>query len=100
YPSHYPKNFMGIPVPAAKPYEVIHYAMQAGVRRAEAASTTRLKLRPWLQDFSIGGVSYSPEMVRAQIQATYDVGLTSWMLWNASNIYTVPALESSTSTKL
>ena len=99
YPSHYPKNFIGIPIPAARPYEVIHYAMQSGVRRAEAASTTPLKLRPWLQDFSIGGVSYSPEMVRAQVQATYDVGLTSWMLWSAANVYTVSALEYSTSTR-
>jgi hypothetical protein len=93
YPSHYPKNFMNIPVPAAKPYEVIKYAMESGVKRAQAASTTPLKLRPWLQDFSIGKVDYSAEMVRAQIQATYDVGLTSWMLWNASNRYLEDALE-------
>ena len=93
YPSHYPKNFMNIPVPAAKPYEVIKFAMETGVRRATAATTTPLKLRPWLQDFSIGGVTYTPEMVQAQIQATYDVGLTSWMLWNASNKYTEAALE-------
>jgi len=98
YPSHYPKNFMGIPVPAAKPYEIIHYAMKAGVDRAIVASTTPLKLRPWLQDFSIGGVLYSPEMVRAQIQATYDVGLTSWLLWNASNVYTEAALEKTATT--
>ena len=93
YPSHYPKNFMGIPVPATKPYEIIKYSMEAGVKRAVAASTTPLKLRPWLQDFTIEGVAYSPEMVRAQIQATYDVGLTSWMLWNASNKYMEGALE-------
>lgn len=100
YPSHYPKTFMGIPVPAAKPYEVIQYAMQRGVDRAKVASTSPLKLRPWLQDFSIGGVTYTPDMVRAQIQATYDVGLDSWMLWNASNVYTKSALlpESTTTT--
>ncbi len=93
YPSHYPKNFMGFVSPASKPYEVIKYAMDKGVQRAIAATTTPLKLRPWLQDFSIGGVRYTPEMVRAQIQATYDSGLDSWMLWNASNNYTVSALE-------
>lgn len=92
YPSHYPKNFNGIASPAAKPYEIIQYAMSKGVSKAEMASTSPLKLRPWLQDFSIGGVTYTPEMVRAQIQATYDVGLTSWMMWNASNRYTVSAL--------
>jgi len=31
--------------------------------------------------------------VRAQIKATYDVGLDSWILWSASNKYTAPALQ-------
>ncbi len=90
YPSHYPPNFNNWKNPAEKPYEVISYAMSKGIQRA---STTPLKLRPWLQDFSINGTHYTPEMVRDQIKATYDVGLTSWMLWNASNVYTVSALE-------
>jgi hypothetical protein len=96
YPSHYPPNFNGIPVPAAKPYEIIQYALSKGSERAVMASTTPSKIRPWLQDFSIGGVVYTPEMIRAQIKATYDVGLTSWMVWNAANHYTVPAYEVAT----
>ncbi|MEX1120291.1 MAG: putative glycoside hydrolase, partial [Candidatus Paceibacterota bacterium] len=51
------------------------------------------KLRPWLQDFDYGG-DYDIAEVRAQIQATYDAGLTSWMLWSPSNRYTRGALES------
>ncbi|MDB5259516.1 MAG: hypothetical protein JWO73_724 [Candidatus Taylorbacteria bacterium] len=61
---------------------------------AAASSTMKispLQIRPWLQDFSIRGVTYTPDMVRAQIQATYDVGLDSWLIWNASNIYTKEA---------
>jgi hypothetical protein len=50
-------------------------------------------LRPWLQDFDYGG-DYGPEEVRAQIQATYDAGLTSWMLWDPRNQYTRDALKS------
>lgn len=53
---------------------------------------SKLKLRPWLQDFDYGG-EYGPEEVRAQIQATYDAGLTSWMLWAPSNRYTREALQ-------
>ncbi len=98
YPSHYPATFLGYPKPAAKPYEVIKYAMGEAVKKADLASTTATKLRPWLQDFSIGGVEYTPNMVRAQIQATYDSGLTSWMLWNASNVYTASALQAASST--
>lgn len=92
YPSHYPKTFLGYSNPATKPYEVIKFAMDSAVKKAIVASTSPNKLRPWLQDFSIGGIEYTPEMVRAQITATYDVGLDSWMLWNASNIYTAAAL--------
>ncbi len=88
YPSHYPPNFIGLKEPAEKPYEVIHYTMMKGMEKAVAATSTPLKLRPWLQDFSIGHTDYTPQMVRAQIQATYDVGLTSWLMWNASNRYT------------
>lgn len=88
YPSHYAPNFNGWKNPASVPYELIHYVMSEGMKKAEMASTTPLKLRPWLQDFSIGRTDYTAEMVRAQIQATYDVGLTSWMMWNASNRYT------------
>lgn len=98
YPSHYPKNFLGFENPASHPYEVIKYSMDEAVKKinvfnATVASTSPLKLRPWLQDFNLGA-TYTPEMVRAQIQATYDSGLNSWMLWNASNRYTEDALTS------
>ncbi len=92
YPSHYPNGFNGYPNPAAKPYEVVKFALDSAVERAIKASTTPLKLRPWLQDFNLGA-TYDAPMVRAQIQATYDTGLDSWMLWNASNRYTRAALD-------
>lgn len=116
YPSHYPATFHGYEKPATVPYEIIHYAMGEGVRRAEAmasavssnATSTDVvflrnqakkgrghieasQLRPWLQDFDLGA-TYTPEMVRAQIKATYDVGLDSWALWDAGNTYTRGAL--------
>ena len=72
--------------------------MDRAVVKSNIASTSPNKLRPWLQDFSIGKVDYTPDMVRAQIQATYDSGLNSWMLWNASNNYTKSALENASST--
>lgn len=50
------------------------------------------KMRPWLQDFDYGG-DYGPAEVRAQIQATYDAGLSSWMLWDPANRYTREALH-------
>lgn len=52
-------------------------------------------IRPWLQDFDYGG-DYDIAEVKAQIQATYDVGLDSWMLWAPSNRYTRGALQATT----
>jgi len=98
YPSHYPSTWNGFVNPAEYPYEVIKIAMARAMEREMAwrisqnlATTTPSKFRPWLQDFNLGA-TYDADKVRAQIQATYDVGLTSWMLWNAGNKYTREAL--------
>ena len=104
YPSHYPNNFNGWSDPDDYPYELIHYVMGAAVDRVESFKTATTtpeivrskistdQLRPWIQDFDYGG-NYGPVEVREQIQATYDVGLDSWMLWAPSNRYTKAALE-------
>ena len=91
YPSHFAKGFIGIPKPAEKPYEVIKYSMDQAIMKASTTMANPNKIRPWLQAFDLGAV-YSPAMVRAQMQATYDAGLTSWMLWNAGSVYKKDAL--------
>ena len=115
YPSHYPPNFNGWKNPNHYPYELIKFVVEAGARRAQATTTSvyhfgaertgtttpalytkkaydKNKLRPWLQDFDYGG-NYGEAEVRAQIQATYDAGLTSWMLWDPGNKYTTEAIN-------
>lgn len=98
YPSHYPSTWNGFENPAAHPYEVVKIAMSRGVEREQLwliennmSTSTLSKFRPWLQDFNLGA-TYDADKVRAQIQATYDAGLTSWALWNAGNKYTKDAL--------
>ncbi|MCR4306653.1 MAG: putative glycoside hydrolase, partial [Candidatus Yonathbacteria bacterium] len=92
YPSHYPKNFNGYDNPNKYPYEIIKFSMDKGVERLIAASSSPLKLRPWIQDFDYGGNYDIPE-IQAQKKAVYDAGLTSWMIWDPSNRYTVGALD-------
>ncbi len=96
YPSHYPPTFLGFKEPEGHPYEVVNFAMSSAVKRAEAlASTTGetvAELRPWLQDFGLRQ-DYGPAEVDAQIKATNDDGLNSWLLWSASNHYTTGALQ-------
>lgn len=100
YPSHFATGFDGFKSPAAHPYEVIQNSMSNAVVREQKldvqmgiATSTPSKLRPWLQDFDLLGVPYGAPEVDAQIKATYDVGLTSWLLWDASNKYTPSALK-------
>ncbi|NOY35828.1 MAG: hypothetical protein GXP44_02830 [bacterium] len=92
YPSHYPRGFNGYKNVNAHPYDIVKFSMDEGVKRLIAASSTPLKLRPWLQDFNYP-VVYTAEMVRAQKQAVYDAGLNSWMLWDPANRYTREALD-------
>ena len=114
YPSHYPNGWNNYSNPNHYPYEVIHTAMSDGVRRLQATTTpvagftherigtttpavyqkatsTADKFRTWIQDFDYGG-DYGPAEVRAQIKASYDAGVESWMLWAPSNRYTKEAL--------
>ena len=93
YPSHFAKGFLGFPKPAQYPYEVIKYSMDQAVLKASTTMVSRYKIRPWLQAFDLGAV-YTPSMVKAEIKATYDSGLNSWMLWNAASWYNKDALES------
>lgn len=110
YPSHYPKSFLGLGNPNSNPYRVVNYSMSEAVRRAVATTTpvqalahalfstttkpflyskpshSPLKLRPWLQDFDYGK-DYLPADISAQMRATYDAGLTSWMFWDPANKY-------------
>ena len=64
------------------------FIMGIAVARAVAASSDPAKIRPWIQDFNLGA-TYDAVMIRAQIQATYDSGLNSWMSWDPKNIYTM-----------
>lgn len=108
YPSHYNKGFAGIADPNDDVYAVVHKSMAGAVAR-EVATTTkhaslafspiastspqlyskpvyRGKVVPWLQDFDYP-VSYTPAMVSAQIKAAADVGIDSYIFWDAGNKY-------------
>jgi hypothetical protein len=91
YPSHYYTGSYGFRVPNAHPYEVVREALNDALERSakvEGAGATR----PWLQDFSLGEPAYGAPEVRAQIQATYDAGITEWILWHPGSRYTEAAL--------
>ena len=91
YPSHYWRGSFGLAHPNSEPYHTVRIALQHAVRRNRAIENPA-EIRAWLQDFTLGRPPYTAAHVRAQIQAVYDVGLTEWVLWNASSRYTTAAL--------
>jgi hypothetical protein len=87
YPSHYAKWTYGIADPNKEPYKVVYNSIEGALKRIPEE-----KLRPWLQDFSLG-YKYGKNEVRAQMQACYDNKIGSWLLWNPRCIYTRGTLK-------
>lgn len=108
YPSHYNDGFVGLADINSDPYKVVYASMVGAVAR-EVATTTKQasfafspiastspqlyekpvysgKVIPWLQGFDYP-VTYTPAMVAAQIKATQDAGVESWLFWDAANKY-------------
>ena len=93
YPSHYANGSYRIAKPNANPYAVIDAALKDAKRRSEGIAGAA-KVIPWYQDFTLGAPRYGAAQVRAQMQAGYDNGIASWILWNPSSNYTTAALRS------
>lgn len=96
YPSHYAMGEYGIPNPNKAPYKTVLLSLRDALKSVEG---TKCKVRPWLQDFSLYGVRYGAAEVLAQRKAAKELGVTEFLLWNASCRYTEAALSAEKSTK-
>jgi hypothetical protein len=109
YPSHYPTGFNGYKKVNEHSYDIVHFSLTHAVARTIATSTSiaglaferigtttpaiyrkpsypASQIRPWLQSFDYP-VTYTPEMVSAQIKANTDAGLDSYLFWDPANKY-------------
>lgn len=84
YPSHYSTGNYGFANPNAHPYEVVDLSLQDF---ASLIETSGCRLRPWLQAFTLGAPPYGRTEIRAQIEATEDNGLNTWLLWDPRVAY-------------
>ena len=89
YPSHYYAGMYGFQRPNAHPYEIIRVSMQDAVERTHYLEREGKKvgeIMPWLEAQTATWVKptieYGPAELRQQIQAVYDSGLKSWVLWS------------------
>lgn len=88
YPSHYPHGFIGFENPAEYPYEIIDYTLKEGAKKL--ADFPDVIVRPWLQDFNLGGV-YDKAKIQAQIKAVHRNNIETWLFWNPVNRYSFSA---------
>lgn len=87
YPSHYNSGNFNFENPAEHPYEVVFETLKKGKEIFEKQNIPFTNVRPWIQDFNLGAF-YTSEMVRVQMKAVTDIGLTKgWMIWNPNNRY-------------
>ncbi len=92
YPSHYSDGYYGIDSPNKSPYETVTKAMAD--TKARLVGTGAMG-RPWLQDFSLRGVTYGINEVKNQIKAAEEQGFSEWILWDPALNYTEGALRKS-----
>jgi hypothetical protein len=93
YPSHYPPGAYGFAWPNGQPYKIVRRALEEALGRSRAPDAA--KVRPYLQAFTLGRrlPRYTPLEIREEVRATEDVGITSWVLWNARSVYQRDALR-------
>jgi len=89
YPSTFAKGSLGFQNPALHPYDVVHSSCLRAIER------TNTKLRPWLQHFSLYGVTYDTAEMLAQKKAAEDSGTSGWLFWNAGAKYDESIFEES-----
>ncbi len=120
YPSHYPKTYRGFAKPAEHPYEIILFEMKRAKERLDVFLAQKQEegnkggnslqtqeekgeeekedehipsLRTWIQDFSLQ-TRYTKELIEKEIQASFDAGVDSFMVWSPNNRYTWGAYKS------
>jgi hypothetical protein len=87
YPSHYYNAIYGVSHPNSEPYRIVRNALEDGIRRNARLGGSLAAIRPYLQAFTLGRPRYTPTEVREEIRAARDVGIDSWVLWNARAAY-------------
>lgn len=87
YPSHYYHAMYGAARPNSEPYRVVKGALTDAIRRNGQLEGKHAEVRPYLQAFTLGYPRYTPSHIREQIQAAADLGIHSWVLWNARSAY-------------
>jgi hypothetical protein len=92
YPSHWAAGEYGVDNPLMQPGDMVRATLSIWL---EVTEGTRARVKPWLEDSNYPvrlGYPDRAQYVREQIQATYDLGLREWLLWDSAVRYTDAAM--------
>ncbi len=89
YPSHWGPGQYRVKSPINEPGAIVSKSLADFQRVAEGSG---VRFLPWIQDFTLHGVPYGPDQVRAQIDAAAALGINGFFLWNPNVRYTSEAL--------
>jgi hypothetical protein len=84
YPSHLADGACGPAVGRPQPYAVVSCSTRDF---AALVRDTPAVLVPWLQDFSLDGLTIGPTEVRDQVRAASEAGAAGFLLWNPAGTY-------------
>jgi Putative glycosyl hydrolase domain len=90
YPSLWVPGEYRVADPARNPYDIVERSLEDFQVKSAA---TAVGMTPWLQDFSLNGVTYGDKEVRAQIDAAASLGIHGFLLWNPWVRYDAGALD-------
>ena len=109
YPSHYAVgqivNNVRFLKPDLDPYGVVYNTMLKAKSRIAQIQDYKAKMRPYIQNFAapwLGKGYYQPyreTQVKEQIKAIYDAGYDEWLVWEATNSYSLNAFSKENSEK-
>jgi hypothetical protein len=89
YPSHYGPGEYNLDDPNANPGATVAYSLRDF---NEKLAGTKVRIIPWLQDFSWGR-TYTLQDIQAQIDSARRAKAGGYLLWNAAGIYTPGAVH-------
>lgn len=84
YPSHFGPDFASQPDPANQPY---FFVQKSAEKFLVLVTGTNAEIRPWLQGFTLRVNNFGTSYIQKQVDALKDIGVLSYMIWNAGNKY-------------
>jgi hypothetical protein len=101
YPSHYARGEYGIAKPDLDPYNIVYKSLNDALLKTNGIPEGEhvAIIRPYLQDFTAtwlkkgNYLNYGTDQVKDQIQATVDLGIEEFILWDPNNKYAFDALK-------